>query len=161
MKIIGIGDIAVSNAPEETIRTYSLGSCVAIIMRHPPTGIGAMAHVALYSDKFGEAQRRKEKPGYYANTAIETLITKLKIQIKSFDEKEFKVALIGGASVLKINTVFNIGEKNVNGIKKGLKEAGFEIEKEETGGSVSRTVTLELPSGKITVKSPGQDPWEL
>ena len=61
---------------------------------------------------------------------------------------------MGGASVLKMSNFFNVGEKNISGIKKLLEEAGFEVSNEETGGNISRTVTLELPGGRVTIKSP-------
>ncbi len=161
MIIIGIGEHAISNGNEEVIKTYSLGSCVAIIMHHPASGIGAMVHVALYSDRFSQLRRKPEKPGYYANKAVELIVSEMKKKIKPFIEKEIVVKLAGGASILKDSKIFNVGENNISGIKKLLKDAGFKIKNEDTGGNISRTVTLELPEGAVTVKSPKKPLQEL
>ena len=161
MIIIGIGEYAISNGDKEVIKTYSLGSCVAIVMHHPGSGIGAMVHVALHSNSFGDTIKKPDKPGYYANHAVELIVSELRKKIKPFIAEEITVKLVGGASVLNVSNFFDVGSKNISAIKKHLKEAGFNIEKEETGGDVSRTVTLELPEGNVTIKSPKKPPYEL
>ncbi len=161
MIIIGIGEYAISNGDKEVIKTYSLGSCVAIIMHHPATGIGAMVHVALHNNTVGDTRIKPEKPGYYASNAVKLIISEMKKKIRSFNEKEIIVKLVGGASILNVSNFFDVGKKNVSGIKKLLIDAGFKIKKEETEGNVSRTVALELPEGIVTIKSPKTPPHDL
>ena len=45
--VVNIADMRISNNPEDVLVTYSLGSCVAIVLYDPYKKIGGMIHVML------------------------------------------------------------------------------------------------------------------
>lgn len=54
--VIGIGELAASNEPGAVIKTFALGSCVAITLLDPPTRTVGMAHVALPDSRINPAR---------------------------------------------------------------------------------------------------------
>lgn len=47
--IVGIGEFAISNRPEDTIKTFSLGSCIAVVIYDKIQKVAGMAHIAMPS----------------------------------------------------------------------------------------------------------------
>jgi len=152
--ICGVGDIVITNQPQAVIKTFALGSCVAVIFYSPQFKLAGMAHVAL-PDSNVNPQRAKQKPGYYADTAIFYLIQELKRSgIKK--NSQIWIKLIGGANILDKNHKFNIGKRNILAIKKLLWQFKLGAIAEDVGKDYSRTVTLFVNDGKIMISSPGQ-----
>jgi chemotaxis protein CheD len=56
---------------------------------------------------------------------------------------------------------FNIGKKNYMALRRIFRTNGVLIRAEDVGGSGNRTVTLEVSSGKVLVKSSGDEVREL
>ena len=46
-RVIGVADMALSDSPEELLVTYSLGSCIAVIIFDPRAYVGGMLHYML------------------------------------------------------------------------------------------------------------------
>ena len=152
--ICGVGDIVVTNQPDVLVRTFALGSCVAVIFYSPGLKLAGMAHIALPDSKVNP-QRARQKPGYYADTAIETLIRKLKkMGVKK--NSQVWIKLIGGANILDKNEKFNIGKRNVLAIKRQLWRYKLGAIAEDVGQDYSRTVTLDMNTGRILITSPGR-----
>ena len=62
--------------------------------------------------------------------------------------------MAGGASVLSGPDSFKIGERNVIAVKKMLSVYGCRLAGGEVGGTVNRTLHLELATGQLTIKLP-------
>ncbi len=157
--VAGVGDIVFSNNTEDEIKTYALGSCVAVIFYSPQLKVAGMAHVALPDSKVNP-ERAKEKPGYFADTAIAELIRQLK-HLGIQKNSQVWIKLVGGASILDPQGKFNIGKRNVLAIKKYLWKYRLGAIAEDVGKNYSRTVSLNLRDGTITITSPGRKAWTL
>ncbi len=152
--ICGVGDIVITNQPQAVIKTFALGSCVAVVFYSKQLKLAGMAHVAL-PDSNVNPERAKQKPGYYADTAIFNLIQALKRKgIKK--NSQVWIKLIGGANILDKNKKFNIGKRNVLAIKKLLWQFKLGAIAEDVGQDYSRTVSVFVSDGKITITSPGR-----
>lgn len=46
-RIVGVGDMIVSNDPEDIIVTYALGSCLGVVIYDPVANVGGMLHAML------------------------------------------------------------------------------------------------------------------
>ncbi|APF18201.1 CheD [Caldithrix abyssi DSM 13497] len=157
--ICGVGDIVISNRPEDSIKTFALGSCVAVIFYAPELKIAGMAHVAL-PDSTVNVRKAEQKPGYFADTAISHLIRKLKgMGIKKNGQIWIKLA--GGANMLDRNGQFSIGKRNVLAIRKHLWRFKLGAIAEDVGFNYSRTVSVCVNNGKIVITSPGRSPKVL
>ncbi|MDH5522693.1 MAG: chemotaxis protein CheD [Desulfobulbaceae bacterium] len=162
IKILGVGDFAASNSSDEMLKTFGLGSCVAVIILHPATKTAGMVHVALPESTVSPA-KVKSHPGYFADTGIPALLQLMAtLGCKNGEKgKGMVVKLAGGAKVLDPDNIFNIGKRNVLAVKKVLWSYGLGPIAEDVGGNFSRTVTVAMDTGKITLSSPGKKDWHL
>ena len=74
--LVGISDMHISDQPEETIVTYSLGSCIGITAFDPVRKIGGMIHYMLPSSSIAPDKART-KPAMFADTGVPMLLNKL------------------------------------------------------------------------------------
>ncbi|HVP93701.1 MAG TPA: chemotaxis protein CheD [Methanoregulaceae archaeon] len=142
--IIGIGEHHLGKTPMSSI---GLGSCVGLVIHDRDKGIGVLAHIML-----PVSQGKQERPGKYADTAVEMMIGEL---AKAGSNPYSLVAKIaGGASMFKsFSGNLNIGERNVEAIRKLLKERNIPIVGEEVGGDMGRTIVyIPAERGKVTIR---------
>ncbi len=154
--VLGIGELAVSARPEAVLKTFGLGSCVALVLFDTDNRVGGMVHVALPDSTLHDPQRvQAVSPGYYADTAIEALVQHMG-RLRGGNRKGLHACLVGGASVLPNSRRFFIGKRNVEALRHGLDRRSIPIRSEDTGGAISRTVFLDVATGCVTVFSPGR-----
>lgn len=158
--ILGIGDFGVSKDPSANLKTYALGSCVAVVLYCPGVPAAGMIHVALPESKIN-LDRAREKPGFFADSGIPKLLEALAGIGAPTKGKGVKVKLIGGASIMDKNQIFNIGKRNLLAIKKILWTQGLGAVAEDVGGTISRTVTMNVASGEVKIFSAGRGNWTL
>jgi len=158
--VIGIGDLAATNTPGDSVRTLALGSCIAVVLLHPRTRTVGMVHVAL-ADSSTNKERAERKPGSFVDTGVPALLSQMKQVCGDGNIKSYIIKVAGGASVLDPNYVFNIGKKNVLAAKKLLWSFGMGAVSEDTGGHISRNVEVDVDSGKVVISSAGRGSWEI
>ncbi|MBF0350394.1 MAG: chemotaxis protein CheD [SAR324 cluster bacterium] len=155
--VIGLGDMAVVSGPGKSIKTFALGSCVAVILTAPQQQIAGMVHIVLPDSRI-DAAKAKIKPGYYADTAIPLLIQKMR-QAGARDAMVCKIA--GGGKMVQSVETFNIGEKNYLAAEELLRNSGLSLAARDVGGVLSRTVSVSSTSGQILLSCPGYQEWHL
>lgn len=153
---VGIGDIHVASGEQE-LKTYALGSCVAVVVWDSSMKVGGMIHIALPEGHINP-DKAAEKPGYFADTGLPVLFSELRRA--GANRRMCWVKLVGGASILDDSHTFEIGRRNALAVKKYLWKIGLAINAEEIGGKISRTVSLDLPTGVLTISS-GNQKWNL
>ncbi|MEP6537091.1 MAG: chemotaxis protein CheD [Bryobacteraceae bacterium] len=156
--VIGIADCAVSNDPDAMLVTYALGSCIAVTLYDSVSRIAGMLHLMLPESSIDSA-RGQSNPYMFANTGIPLLFNRAFQQ--GAEKRRLVVRLVGGAQVMDSGGVFNIGKRNQLSTRKILWKAGYLIHGEETGGTVSRTVKLEVGTGKLWIREGAQAGHEL
>lgn len=142
---VGIGEYVISEDVEETLVTYALGSCVALIIYHPQSKLTAMAHIVLPKGK------TSFKPGYFAEKTVPELIDIFIVKNK-IQKDQLIIHMIGGADSKNKNDIFKVGEKNISKIISILKKNGLRAADIHTGGNISRTVSIDVKDGNITIK---------
>jgi chemotaxis protein CheD len=158
--ILGVGDFGASNHAGEVVKTFALGSCVSVIMLDPKTRTIGMVHVALPDSSINKVKAH-EKPGYFADTGIPALLQQMTRFGCHKRGKGMVVKLCGGANVMDTNDTFKIGKRNALAIKKILWSFGMGAVSEDLGGNFSRTVTISVETGQVTLSSPGRPSWQL
>lgn len=156
--VVGVGDAQVTSNPEDTLVTYALGSCIAVIIHDPAANVGGLLHFMLPESNI-DLSKAEKNPNMFADTGIPLLFrTAYKL---GADKKRMKVGVFGGAQVMDDNSLFNIGKRNHAALRKIFWKAGVFIHKEAVGGSTARTVRLEVSTGKMWVRGPGQPECEV
>jgi chemotaxis protein CheD len=154
---LGVGDWAVSDNPSEEIKTYALGSCVGVMIYDVSKHIGGMIHVAL-PDSAVDPEKAKRQPGYFADVGVAVMIEEMKR--RGATREHVWVKLAGGASVMDPNGIFDIGKRNIIAIKRSLWRSSLGPIAEDTGGTTSRTVTMDISNGNINL-SAGARQWTI
>lgn len=154
---IGIGEWAVSADAQKALKTFALGSCVAVLIYDVKIRVAGMIHIAL-PDSSIDAARAQSLPGYFADSGLPLMIEEMKRL--GVGKPHVWAKLVGGASVMDPNALFDIGKRNVLAAKRILWRSSLGIAAEETGGEVSRTVSMSVADGEIWV-STGNRRWAI
>lgn len=149
---VGVGDFAVSSNLEDELKTYALGSCVAVIIYDFKRQIAGMIHIALPDSKVNP-ERASTQPGYFADSGLLQLLKLMKSW--GATRKSSWIKVIGGAKIADPNSLFDIGKRNILAVKKILWKYKLAIKAEDTGGDYSRTVSLFVADGELTIKTGG------
>jgi chemotaxis protein CheD len=149
--VVGVGDCRVTAEPAELV-TYALGSCIAVIIWDPVARVGGLLHFMLPESSVDRDTQGRANPYRYADTGTPLLFRAA--YEKGAEKRRLLVRLAGGANVVDSNGVFNIGRRNYAAVRKILWKAGVLVHGEDVGGTVSRTVRLETPTGRCTVSTP-------
>ena len=158
--VLGIGDLGASNTANSVVKTFALGSCVSAIFLDPKTHTVGMVHIAL-PDSSINLDKCRERPGYFADTGIPALLKEMARLGCPANGRGMIIKLAGGAAVMNRNDTFNIGKRNVLAVKKILWTMGMGPVAEDVGGNISRTVSVAVNTGEITIYSPGRGQWQI
>ena len=70
------------------------------------------------------------------------------------------VKIAGGADMKTAGNSLRIGDRSLQSTRHMLERNGVRIQSQEVGGCISRTMTLQLKTGKVLIQSPGrEDVW--
>lgn len=148
-RILGIGEWGVSSNTNEVLQTYALGSCVALTAYCPQRKVAGMVHVALPS-KIKSSNAIGQNSGYYATSAVPLVINQM-CNKYACRPQDLIIRLFGGADALNPMDSFKIGPRNIVAIKNILTDLNLNFEAREVGGHYSRTIELEVGTGRISV----------
>lgn len=157
-KVVGVADMAISNDPRDNLVTYSLGSCIAVVIYDPTVRVGGMLHYMLPECSL-DPEKAQRTPAMFADSGIPLLFK----QTYQYGAKKSNmvVKVAGGAQILDENGVFNIGKRNYLALRKLFFKNNVMIAAEHIGGNVNRTVRLDMASGQVILKVSGVGEFEL
>jgi chemotaxis protein CheD len=145
---VDIADFAVAGG-ESVLVTVGLGSCVALALHDPVTGIGGLAHILLPSVGTGPPSIRAAK---YADTAVPMLVEEMR---RHGARKKLVARMAGGARMFAalLPSGINMGERNIDATRAALEALGIPIVAEDVGGEYGRSVRFVVATGAMTVRS--------
>ncbi len=151
--IVGVSDMKVSNDLKTTIITYSLGSCIGLMIYDPAAKVGGILHYMLPESSLDIAKSEKN-PSMFADTGIPYLFKEAyKLGAK---KQRMRVVVAGGAQVLDQKGFFNIGKRNHTALRKMFFKNNVIIDREEVGGNVNRTIKVDIKTGEMFCKISGR-----
>lgn len=141
------GDCLVSNEADLTFSTV-LGSCVSACVRDRVARVGGMNHFLL-AEQSVTAQDRYGASARYGAFAMEQLINQV-LSRGTRNKANLEIKVFGGG---KINGALDdIGSKNIAFVREFLANEGYEMVKEDLGGTYARRVMFKPHSGRAFVK---------
>jgi len=152
---VGIGEWVVSREANDTIKTYALGSCLGVIIIDVKVCVVGLIHIAL-PDSSIDPEKAKVLPGYFADTGLPLMIEEMK-RLGAV-RANVRVKLAGGAAVMDNKGVFDIGKRNLLAAKRILWQSSLGAVAEDTGGEISRTVSVRVSDGETMISS-GNRQW--
>ncbi len=152
--IVGVADLRVSTIVSETIITYALGSCLGITAYDPISRVGGLLHAMLPTAAI-DAAKARESPFIFVDTGFPLLMEECERAGARRERLVLKAA--GGACARgkEEDDFFQIGKRNFVVLKKILWQNGLMLKAYDVGGNQSRTLSLEIRSGSVLLKSNG------
>jgi len=152
--VVGISEMEVSNRPEDVLVTYSLGSCIGVAIYDPEVKVAGMIHCMLPLSKI-DSQKAKSVPYMFVDTGVPLLFKEV-YGLGAVKERII-VKIAGCASLLDEKGLFKIGERNYTVFRKILWKNNVLINEKDIGESRSRTLSIEVATGRVIVKSGGEE----
>lgn len=146
---VKVADYAV--AATGMLSTIGLGSCVAIVLYDAESAVGGLAHVLLPNETMS---RDRSNPAKFPATAVPLLLEEMRRLGAHVGRVRAKIA--GGASMfgnLMGAGGTNIGERNVEAVRRALEMAGIPVVADDTGSDYGRSVFFFLDDGRVEVRS--------
>ncbi len=158
ISVVGIGDLKISTDPGHTIITYALGSCLGVAVYDSTAQVGGLLHVMLPLSTI-DPEKARQKPFMYVDTGLPRLFLEC---YKLGAQKGRMVVKVAGGATLQgnVENQFQIGKRNLVILRKMLWKNGVLIQSEDVGGSIARTMSLDLADGSVMIRSSGKQ-WEL
>ncbi|MCP5102618.1 MAG: chemotaxis protein CheD [bacterium] len=153
-RVVGVGDMIVSNDPNDLVITYALGSCLGLVIYDPTAKVGGMLH-AMLPDSSIHKKNEELNPYKFVNTGIPQMFKdayKLGAQ-----KKKIKVKLTGCSAILDDTGFFNIGKRNYAAARKLLWKNNVMIDAEHCDSNKSVTFSLDIGTGIVNMRIQGKD----
>jgi len=150
---VGVADMKVSSDSEVVLATYSLGSCIGIIIYDAVVRVGGILHYMLPESSL-DLEKAKKNPYMFGDTGIPALF---KAAYKLGAKKQrLKVVVVGGSQILDQKGFFNIGKRNDTAARKMFHRNNVIIDYSDVGGVVNRTIKLAVDNGDVWLKVSGK-----
>ena len=145
---VSIAQARIDQAPA-VLKAYGLGSCIAVGLYDPESGVGGMGHMLLPC-------RPQKNPlgseGKYVDAGIFQMVDEL---VRAGANRDGLVAKItGGANMFEsaYQTLINsVGSRNAKSARETLATLDIPLRGEEVGGNRGRTVEFDLATGNMMV----------
>jgi len=141
-KRVGIGDVKVEQG-DVMLLAYGVGSCVVIVLYNSEKRVGGLAHVLLPAGS--------DHSWKYPKGAINEMIIRLGHFGLQASDVVAKIA--GGAMMFENFQKQAIGKRNVAETKEELKRLKIPVVAEDIFGNWGRTVSFNILTGEVTIKS--------
>jgi chemotaxis protein CheD len=152
---VGVGDMKVSTQRGDLIITHALGSCLGITVHDPAACVGGLLHVMLPLSTIDLAKADRN-PFMFVDTGVPKML--LECFKAGAQKQRLEIRVAGGANSQngEGNDLFQIGKRNMIMLRKFLWKNGLLLRSHEVGGSNSRTMSLEIGTGRVMIRTVGQ-----
>ncbi|MEO8594803.1 MAG: chemotaxis protein CheD [Candidatus Solibacter sp.] len=147
-----MADCRVGKGAEQVLATYALGSCIGLTVYDPKAAVGGLLHYML-PDSGIDPARSRANPYMFADTGIPKLLEEVCEQGAS--RRRLLAHATGGASIMDPQAIFDIGKRNYLALRKILWKSGIMLAGEAVGGGNSRSIKLEIGSGRLWLQESG------
>lgn len=148
--VVGVGDMAVSNDPDECLVTYALGSCLGVVAWDKERRVGGILHFMLPMSSVNP-EKAALNPAMFGDTGMPLFLEKL-FQLGA-TRRHLALKLAGGAEITGHDS-FEIGRRNLLLARRMLWKNALAPAAEAVGERMSRTLRLEVGSGRVLLKDP-------
>ena len=150
--VVAVGDMKIGQNVDMIV-THALGSCLGLMVYDPIAKVGGLLHAMLPLSKINP-DKAKTNPYMFVDTGVPTLFKAL-YEIGG-QKSRMVIKAAGCGNPLGKNEMFKIGERNYTVLKKLFWKNSILLEAEDVGGTISRTVYLELATGQTVISSGGK-----
>lgn len=151
---VGVADLKISEDTMDVLITYALGSCLGVTVYDFRLKRAGLLHCML-PDSGIDRTKAAGNPCLYVDSGMRTMLDDF--YRKGSRKNNLIIRVAGGASSKpnEVEDFFQIGRRNFVSLRKYLWNEGLMLKSYDVGGYGSRTVTMEVESGKMLIKSKG------
>lgn len=152
--MVSLGELRVSRDPRVVLVAYGLGSCVGVCAYDPVSRVAGLLHAMLPESNGCPSAN----PTRFVDTGIPLFLEEMIRQGASRQRLILKIA--GGARILESpgsTRIFDVGARNVAMTLEVIKQQGLRLAAADTGGAAGRTVKVFVETGRVVVKTLGQE----
>ena len=143
----------ISTNPGDVLVTHGLGSCLGIAAYDPVARVGGLLHVMMPVSS-ANPEKARANPYMFVDTGVPAFFRSL--ESAGAVRRRCRLKIAGGARV-NGNDFFAIGRRNYITLKKMFWKSGTFIDAEDTGGSIARTLYMEMQTGRVWLNKAGQE----
>jgi chemotaxis protein CheD len=151
VKVVRMGELAVSAAPDDELVSMGLGSCVGVALVDRERAVAGLAHVMLPT-----ANAAYSAPAKFADRAVPTLLASVE---RLGAQRDGMVAVLAGGAQMfagaKSVAGLDLGARNEAAVRAALLDAGVPVRAAATGGDRGRTVRVRVGEARVSVKEAG------
>ena len=152
--IIGISDMKISRKRRDLLITHSLGSCLGLTAFDPNAGVGGLIHCLLPRASRPDVPN----PFMFVNLGVPQMIRKM---VKLGCAREYLIFKAAGCGrMMNMLSQFDTGAQNQAVLEALFEKNGVKLAAIDTGGSIPRTMSLDMGSGRVNITSQGKE-WEI
>jgi chemotaxis protein CheD len=153
-EIVSVADMVVTRDPGTVLVTHALGSCLGVAVYDPDAMVGGLLHVMMAKSAINP-DRAKEAPYTFVDTGLPMFLQEL--MGLGADRERWIVKVCGGAQINgHEDDRFSIGKKNYIMLRKVLWKSSVLIDAEDVGGTIPRTMSLDMETGEVCISTAGQ-----
>src|SRR5262245_24071143 len=146
---VNAGEVVVSKAAADVLTTSEpVGSCVAVCLWDPASGVGGLLHF-LWPDSKLNPERAGNAPACFADTGVQLLFDQAAAM--GAVKGRCKVRLVGGAEIPDREQADRWAKRNLLAVRSVLWRSGVFLEGEEVGGTKARRASLTVSNGELLV----------
>lgn len=153
-RVVAIAQMIATDDVNDMLITYSLGSCLGVTAYDPVAQVGGMIHCLLPTSR-SNPDKARQNPSMYTDTGMVELFNALFSLGASKEHLQIKVA--GAGAPMDMGEQFRIGERNFAVLRKFLWKNNILIDGQDVGGKKPRTLTLDMTTGRTTVRTKGEE----
>lgn len=151
---VGIAEMRISSCEEEVLITYALGSCLGIALYDPVARVGGLLHAMLPASA-PHPEKARTNPAMFVDTGVPLLFHAC---YRAGAVKERIVVKVAGGASAHLGEgedSFQIGKHNLLMLRKLFWKNGVLIQAQDVGGRLSRTMSLDVATGEVLIRSNG------
>jgi chemotaxis protein CheD len=153
VKVVRMGELAVSALPDDELVSMGLGSCVGVALVDRARAVAGLAHVMLPT-----ANAAYSAPAKFADRAVPALLASTE---RLGARRERMVAVLAGGAQMFTGAAradlvgLDLGARNEAAVRAALAAAGIPVRAAATGGGRGRTVRVRVGEARVSVKEAG------
>ncbi len=152
--VVGMADCRTATVPGQWLVTYALGSCIGLMVHDTRASVGGLLHFML-PDSTIDSRRGRQNPYMFADTGIPLLLDR--VYGLGASKRRLIAHAVGGGQMMDEDGVFEIGKRNYLAVRRILWKTGILLHGQSIGGSNSRTVRLQIGTGRLWVQEAGAE----
>jgi len=155
-RAVGLGELLVSGDASDVLVIYALGSCLGVAVHDPVARVGGLLHAVLPSAGI-DRPLAAVRPCMFVDTGVPELISEC---LRAGARRERLVLRVaGGASLPAARSSgcdrLEIGKRNLLALEEVLRTIELGLHARDVGGSLPRTLWIEVGSGSVGLKVNG------